>query len=278
MAGAASGTWISAGSARTVAAWATAAAWLPPDAAITPAAGTVLARMRLNAPRGLNEPVCWNSSSFRTRSRSEPEGARDPGGSTGVTRTWPAIRSAAASTSSTSMTLSGTATRRRLWGRPRATRSRQEVHRRRPVHRVQERIRVDGVAATGVDLEVQVGRGPDGVAGVARVADDIAGLDQRAVGDAFGVGLEVGVVDCVPLSPMTQSLVPPRVPVPTLSMTPRSAATSGVQRGAKMSAPSWAPPAGSGRPEGAGERVGIGHREDEAGDDDLDCPPPGPGG
>ena len=49
---------ISAGTPVSRAAYATASPKLPPDAAITPAEGTSLDRSLLNAPRGLNEPVC----------------------------------------------------------------------------------------------------------------------------------------------------------------------------------------------------------------------------
>ena len=45
----------------------------------------------------------------------------------------------------------------------------------------QERVRVDGLAAVGVDLEVQVRRGRLGVAGVADVAEDRARLDVAVV-------------------------------------------------------------------------------------------------
>jgi hypothetical protein len=37
---------------------------LPPDAASTPLASISAVSIRLNAPRGLNDPVCCNSSSF----------------------------------------------------------------------------------------------------------------------------------------------------------------------------------------------------------------------
>ena len=42
--------------------------------------------------------------------------------------------------------------------------------------------------------------------------------------------------------------MPPSVPVPMLSMTPRSEASSGVPMGAKMSLPSWLRPPERGAP------------------------------
>ena len=97
-AGEVSGTKIAAGCPSSPAAWATASAKLPPEAATTPAAGTSAASIALNAPRGLNEPVCWSSSSFSVIAPVEPErsGSRS---STGVSRTRPSIRAAAASIS-----------------------------------------------------------------------------------------------------------------------------------------------------------------------------------
>jgi 5-carboxymethyl-2-hydroxymuconic-semialdehyde dehydrogenase len=80
------------------AAYATARPKFPPEAAITPAGGTSDARSLLNAPRGLNEPVCWVSSSLSVRRPGRPS-APSPSQSTGVRRTYPAIRSRAASTS-----------------------------------------------------------------------------------------------------------------------------------------------------------------------------------
>ena len=66
IAGLVDGTKISAWWPRRCAANATAAPWLPPDAAIRPASGMFsAARIRLNAPRDLNEPAYCNSSSFR---------------------------------------------------------------------------------------------------------------------------------------------------------------------------------------------------------------------
>jgi hypothetical protein len=44
---------------------------LPPDAAATPAAGTLRESRLLNAPRGLNEPVCCRNSSFSGEWRAE---------------------------------------------------------------------------------------------------------------------------------------------------------------------------------------------------------------
>src|SRR5262245_11007427 len=89
---------MAAGWPSCAAAWATASAKLPPDAATTPGAGTSAASIALKAPRGLNDPVCWSSSSFRVSAPSRP---RAPGSRsrTGVSRTRPAIRAAAASIS-----------------------------------------------------------------------------------------------------------------------------------------------------------------------------------
>ena len=56
---------------------------------------------------------------------------------------------------------------------------------------------VDGVAAVGVDLEVQVRRGGLGVAGVADVAEDRAGLDVAVVDRGGREGGEVGVEELV---------------------------------------------------------------------------------
>src|SRR3954467_7166145 len=73
------------------AAYAKAAPWLPPLAATTPVTGSASVRSRLKAPRVLNEPACWSNSSLR----QAPAWS-----STGVRRTWGAIRRAACSTSS----------------------------------------------------------------------------------------------------------------------------------------------------------------------------------
>src|SRR5215204_3085728 len=89
------GTKMVAGTPRRAAAHATAAPWLPPDAATTPAGGISRVRSALSAPRGLNEPVCWVCSNLRmirpATPNSLPRTSR-----TGVRRTWPARRSAAA--------------------------------------------------------------------------------------------------------------------------------------------------------------------------------------
>ena len=53
--------------------------------------------MRLNAPRGLNDPVTCSSSSFRIERGLDAEGARPATSSTGVRRTCGAMRSNAAS-------------------------------------------------------------------------------------------------------------------------------------------------------------------------------------
>src|SRR3954464_7549361 len=57
MAGEVAGTKISAGWPSTRAAYATARPKLPPEAASTPLASTSAVSIRLNAPRGLNDPV-----------------------------------------------------------------------------------------------------------------------------------------------------------------------------------------------------------------------------
>ena len=58
------------------AACATASPKFPPDAAMTPTSGTSEDSSLLNAPRGLNEPVCCVSSSFKRDPALEPERAR----------------------------------------------------------------------------------------------------------------------------------------------------------------------------------------------------------
>lgn len=80
--------------------WATAIPWLPPLTATTPAARSAsLSESSLAvAPRDLNEPVRWSSSSFAVT--GAPSSAVSPGpGTVGVRITCPAIRSAAASMS-----------------------------------------------------------------------------------------------------------------------------------------------------------------------------------
>ena len=67
-----SGTKIRAGRPSRRAASATATPWLPPDAAVTPAAGTTRESRLLKAPRALNEPACWSSSSLKVTS-AEPD-------------------------------------------------------------------------------------------------------------------------------------------------------------------------------------------------------------
>src|SRR4029453_4800549 len=90
---------ISARWPRMLAANATARPKFPPDAAITPGAGTSDERSLLNAPRGLNEPVCCMSSSFKV---TRQERSKTPGSSssTGVRRTYGSIRPRAARISS----------------------------------------------------------------------------------------------------------------------------------------------------------------------------------
>ena len=78
-----SGTNTSTGRPRARPAKATAAPWLPPEAA-TRAAGqparSASASTRLNAPRGLNEPACWSSSSFRVTGHRRGRGRPPPPG------------------------------------------------------------------------------------------------------------------------------------------------------------------------------------------------------
>src|SRR5207245_11184965 len=82
------GTKCFAGSPPRIAAYTTAAPWMPPEAATTPADGMVRVRRLAKAPRVLNEPACWSSSSLSvsgkaTSPRSAPVAAR-----VGVSRTW----------------------------------------------------------------------------------------------------------------------------------------------------------------------------------------------
>ena len=80
------GTKISARWPSVRAAYATASPKFPPDAAMTPTSGTSEDSSLLNAPRGLNEPVCCVSSSFNVTRASSPN-APGPSSSTGVRRT-----------------------------------------------------------------------------------------------------------------------------------------------------------------------------------------------
>jgi hypothetical protein len=100
------------GTPSRLAAKATAAPWFPPEAATTPAAGIASPSRRWKAPRTLNEPVCWWSSSFRATGCVCP---RKPSGnsSTGVLRTNPAMRSRAFSTSGLPIVLMITSARPR---------------------------------------------------------------------------------------------------------------------------------------------------------------------
>ena len=76
------------------AAYATASPKFPPEAATTPASGTSDASILLNAPRGLNDPVCCSSSSFSVSGVSIPNDPA-PVSTTGVVRTCPRMRSRA---------------------------------------------------------------------------------------------------------------------------------------------------------------------------------------
>ena len=92
------GTKISAGCPRRFAAYATARPKFPPDAARTPVSSMSAVSMRLNAPRGLNDPVCWSSSSLRTSRPGAPNAFRSSS-AVGVRRTHVPSRSLAFSTS-----------------------------------------------------------------------------------------------------------------------------------------------------------------------------------
>ncbi|MCO4699707.1 hypothetical protein LRR80_05804 [Streptomyces sp. RO-S4] len=84
---------------------ASAMPWLPPLTATTPAArsASLSASSFAAAPRTLNDPVRWSSSSFAVT--GAPSSAESPGlGTVGVRTTCPAIRSAAASMSAISIT------------------------------------------------------------------------------------------------------------------------------------------------------------------------------
>src|SRR5256885_8933311 len=70
----------------TCAACATAAPWLPPEAATTPAGGSLRRTRLANAPRALNEPDCWRSSSLRTRVIPGRPKSRPSTSTTGVRR------------------------------------------------------------------------------------------------------------------------------------------------------------------------------------------------
>src|ERR687898_1622539 len=84
-----------------MAANATAAPWLPPEAATTPAAGTLRRSRLVKASRGLNEPVCWKSSSLRLRDTAGVTPKSDERTSiTGVRRTYDSIWRCAARISS----------------------------------------------------------------------------------------------------------------------------------------------------------------------------------
>src|SRR5690606_12215399 len=108
-AGAVSGTNTSAGAPDRDAAYAKASPALPPEAATIPASGSRpssrAARTWLNAPRALNDPVCCVSSSFSHIRAAGASGAGSTS-SSGVLRTRPAMRAAAAATSECAITRS----------------------------------------------------------------------------------------------------------------------------------------------------------------------------
>ena len=83
---------------------ATATAWLPPDAATTPSGPMARLRKWFATPLALKLPLCWTISSFRTSSRRGIPRSSPTTRSTGVRRTWGAMRAAARSTSSRSGT------------------------------------------------------------------------------------------------------------------------------------------------------------------------------
>src|SRR5215472_9489374 len=89
-----------------VAPYAKAAAWFPADRDTSPRDRTAgsIDNSLLNTPRGLNEPVFWNSSAFRYRRTpsSSPTVADDI---TGVACTRPPIRARARSISSSSSSM-----------------------------------------------------------------------------------------------------------------------------------------------------------------------------
>ena len=97
------GTKIFAGTPSFIAAYATAAPWLPPEAATTPAAGTLRISRFANAPRGLNEPVCWKSSSLSVSGMGPSPSSSPRTSMIGVRRTCGAIRRCAAAIASRSI-------------------------------------------------------------------------------------------------------------------------------------------------------------------------------
>src|SRR6266404_7484649 len=71
----------------SLAACATATPWLPPEAATTPAAGTLRRRRLVKAPRALNDPACWSSSSLNTSATPGSPKSRPSTWTMGVVRT-----------------------------------------------------------------------------------------------------------------------------------------------------------------------------------------------
>src|SRR3954451_14561586 len=130
-AGAVVGTNTVAGTPTTAAAYALASPALPPEATTIPTRASSSPdsradRTRLNAPRALNVPVCWSSSSLNQAAPASTS-------TTGVTRTRPAIRAAAASTSSRVITCRSSHSGRRAF---RSGRRERREHGHQPRARV----------------------------------------------------------------------------------------------------------------------------------------------
>src|SRR5579859_236614 len=81
------GTKIFAGMLSFCAAKATAAPWLPPEAATTPAFGIFRSSRFAKAPRALNDPECWRSSSLKTMENGARPNSPPLDSTTGVRRT-----------------------------------------------------------------------------------------------------------------------------------------------------------------------------------------------
>src|SRR3954451_8041614 len=94
-AGAVSGTKMRVGMPSRWPTWATARPWLPPDAATSAVGGSGAESTLVKAPRALNEPECWKSSSFNVTGRPATSTSR-----IGVRRIHGAIRATAAGMSS----------------------------------------------------------------------------------------------------------------------------------------------------------------------------------
>jgi hypothetical protein len=99
--GASAGTTMCAGMPRSLAASASAAAWLPLLCVATPRAAvpSSSSATALQAPRNLNAPPFWKTSHLKWSERPATR-SMDAHVNTGVTLAWPAMRAAAARTSS----------------------------------------------------------------------------------------------------------------------------------------------------------------------------------